>query len=382
MSRILNRQRQLAEQGRLRLGYTTEMTTKSGKTVQRPMRSMTWIVTSHSKDYVDTAASLWGGQVEAWQPMGHGAEQWRVITQAKEIPAILPPGEPLTQAYEMWSAGGCQRRCDGVTEQFTGSPCLCIARFGDKWYEQQKGVVCDTVSRLKVILPDMPGMGSWRVETGSFYAADEMSGMIDVIRGTVGDRELIPVRLRIEPRTSTSGGETKQFVVPVLELRGVTAGELLGGRFGGIRAVESARHQQQAIGPGGQIPDYVAIAKQGGTLEHVRAAWREADAHGHLTEGLKSQLFEIGQQFNPGGQNPVHPQAVQPEPATLPDQDTDALWMDIMGAAGRQGMTEAELLEDFAVFGGGVLVDDATAQDMQNYLNHLRKRQAPEGEQS
>lgn len=362
MSRILNRQRQLAEQGRLRLGYTTEATTKQGKTINRPVASATWIITSHSQDHVEAAAALWGGQVEHWQPMGNGAQQWRVITQAHTIDAILPPGEPLMQAYELWSKGGCQRRCDGVTEQFTGAPCICLNQFGDTWHEQAKGTVCDTKSRLKVILPDMPGMGAWRVETGSYYAADEMAGMIDVIRGTVGDQALIPVRLRIEPRTRIAGGVTKQFVVPVLELHGVTAGELLGGTFAGIASVESAR-QQRAIGTGNSdTPDYVAAAKEAGDLEAVRQIWHLAEKAGHLTDELKRELTAIGQSFNPA-ESPV-------------SDDPEQLWFQIMQLAGERGMTETELNEDFTKISGGVKPEDAGPAEMVKYLEHLRSVKA------
>jgi hypothetical protein len=64
VTRILNRRRQLAEQGRLRLGYTAQAS--NGKT--RPVASATWVVTSHSQEYVEAAAALWGGSVERWQP--------------------------------------------------------------------------------------------------------------------------------------------------------------------------------------------------------------------------------------------------------------------------------------------------------------------------
>jgi len=362
MSRLVNRQRQLAEQGRLRLGYTVP-----GERRPRPVRSETWVVTSHSEDYVARAAELWGGEVHQWQPQGHGTPQRRGITQAKQIDAILPPGEPLMQAYEMWSAGGCQRRCDGATEQFTGSPCLCIGKFGDKWYEQAKGVVCDTVSRLKVILPDMPGMGSWRVDTGSFYAADEMAGMIEVIRATVGDRELIPVRLRIEPRTSTNGGQTKQFVVPVLELRGVTAGELLGGRFGGIASVEGAR-EQKALGAAA-IPDYVAQAEKATTLQQVQQIWQQAEAAGHL-DPIRDRLFAIGQKLNTSLAAPAATEPPQPQP----DLDPDMVWLDIMRVSGSLGMTESQVLEDFPNHTGGVLPDDADGADMNRYLEYLQTK--------
>jgi hypothetical protein len=358
MSRILNRQRQLAEQGRLRLGLTT--TASSGKA--RPKASATWIVTSHSQEHVEAAAALWGGTVERWQPMGNCAEQWRVISEAYAVDAILPPGEPLMQAYELWSKGGCQRRCDGVTEQFTGAPCICAAKFGEQWHEQPNGTVCDTKSRLKVILPDMPGMGSWRVETGSYYAADAMAGLIDVIRGTVGEQTLIPIRLRIEPRTRIAGGQTKQFVVPVLELRGVTAGELLGGTFQGIRSVEAAK-EQRAIGAGSEdlkavAELYLERARQCTDLDGVSKLWHEAKESGHLTNWLEGELRTIANAITPA----------QPDV----EADPDTVWQQILTVSGEQGRELQSVLDEFPSVTGGVTADDASGADMQRYLEYLK----------
>ena len=63
MSRILNRQRQLAEAGRLRLGLTVQ--SSNGRT--RPTRSETWIFTSPDKTKADAAR--------------YDAEAKKVITQ-------------------------------------------------------------------------------------------------------------------------------------------------------------------------------------------------------------------------------------------------------------------------------------------------------------
>ncbi len=342
MSRILNRQRQLAEQGRLRLGYTLQ--SKAGKTY--PKASHTWVVTSHSREHVERAAELWGGQVEEWQPQGNGAKQWRVITETAAIDAILPPGDPLSQAYEMWNRGGCVRRCDGVTEQLSGSPCQCLAQFGEDWFEQKQGTVCDSKSRLKVLLPDMPGLGSWRVETGSFYATDEIAGMVDVIRGAVGENVMVPVRLRIEPRTRVAG-ETKQFVVPVLELRDVTAGALLAGQYSGLASLEPGHAQQPAIEAAPSL-NYVELAGMAESLDEVRNLWRHADAAGSLTEDLKSLLLEAGQRFNPA-----------PPAGDDVGVDAAAAWQDLLAAAGEARLSTSRLKTVFVEWSHGVELEDA-----------------------
>lgn len=153
MSRIITLQRQARELGRLRTGYT------DGK---RPKRSETWVISSHSQDYIEAAASECGGNPEKWQPQGNGAAQWRVITTSSAIDAILPPGDPLSQAYEMWNKGGCARRCDGITESLTDSPCVCRSDFGEDFHEQPTGTVCNMTTRLNVMLPAMPDFGVWR----------------------------------------------------------------------------------------------------------------------------------------------------------------------------------------------------------------------------
>jgi hypothetical protein len=364
MSRIANRQRQMAEQGRLRCGYTTEG--QNGKL--RPVKSNTWIVTSHSEEHVRAAAALWGGEAERWQPQGNGAQQWRVITNANAIDAILPPGDPLTQAYETWSRGGCQLRCDGITEQLQGGPCVCFAKFGENWHEQPKGRVCDSKSRLKVLLPDMPGLGVWRMETGSYYATDEIAGMVDVIRGSVGDQTLVPVRLRIEPRMRVADGQTKQFIVPVLELRGVTAGELLSGNvtraaIGGAPATAAAIEAKR--------PDYLAEAQAATTAEQVMEIWTRANDARHMTPELHEAIGQIGRRLKAADTEPKDAEVVD-ESAV----DVDAVWQQIVTVAGGMDMDLFTIEQDFASKNQGLTPESAKPADLQAYLADLERRAA------
>jgi hypothetical protein len=379
MSRIINRQRQLAEQGRIRLGYTAEG--NNGKT--RPVRSETFILTSHSQEHIEHAAALWGGAVEHWQPMGNGVKQYRVITNAKSIPAILPPGDPLTQAYEQWTKGGCQRRCDGVTEQFSGSPCLCLAEHGDQWYELGARTVCVSKSRLKVLLPDMQGLGAWRMETGSFYATDEIAGMVDTIRGAVGDQVLVPVTLRIEPRTRVSGGQTKQFVVPVLELRGVTAGALLSGQAAQIGAIGTAHPTTPPAAIEASLDPYAEVTglvESATTLDELAGIWdqaRTAQLVGSAAPDsprleafvaawkAKAHLIKDATQHPAGEDGVVDAEVVD-------DGDADTVWQQILTTAGSlpTPMALAEVQGDFqGRYGMSAAV--ASAAELRVYLDEL-----------
>jgi hypothetical protein len=283
-ARLLNIQARAAEHGRLRTGYT------QGK---RPMRSATWVVTSHSEEHVRAAAGLWGGEPEQWSPLNSTITQWRVITKASSIEALITPGDPLNQYNEMWSAGGCQRRCDGETELLTRKACLCAARFGEDWHQQKKGVVCSTTSRLNVMLPDLSGMGMWRAETHSFYAASEWG-----------------VTLRIEPRQVIREGQTKKFPVVVVELRGVTPRQALAGPMNAATALDpgSAGRTVAAIeGPKGR--DWIAEAVGALNSDDVRDLWMEAqqagDVHPKGTDPLSKRLMAIAAEKDEENKKPA-----------------------------------------------------------------------------
>ncbi len=349
--RILTLQRQARELGRLRTGYTDTSGSKS-----RPVRSNTWILTSHSEDYIRAAATEFGGEPEKWQPLGSGAAQWRVITEQVAIDAIMPPGDPLSQTNEMWSGGGCQRRCDGVTEQLSDSPCLCLAQHGDQWHERPKGTVCAATTRLNVILPDMPDVGIYRVETHSFYAANEIAATVDLIRNATGGNSAVPIRLRIEQRQRVANGQTKKFPVVVVELRGATAGQILGGQIPGITARE-----QTALGgtpaaieaPQPAWPELVAGATTRDELLAIRQQAMSAGADGATIDGLLSKR--------------AADLSVSSAPTVAAPVDANVLWTRIL-AQTPEGWTTSDVEVDFER-ATKVKIEDANAADMQRYLD-------------
>lgn len=287
-SRLRNIQARAAEHGRLRTGYT------QGK---RPVRSSTWVVTSHSEEHVRTAAKLWGGEPEQWQPLNSTISQWRVITKASSIEALITPGDPLNQYNEMWSAGGCQRRCDGDTELLSRQPCICARQFGEDWHTQPKGRVCSATSRFNVMLPDISGMGMWRAETHSFYAAQEWGGMVDMILAGTDGRGFVPVTLRIEQRQVVREGQTKKFPVVVVELRGVTPRQALSGPMNAATALDPGAAGQARAAIEAPRPDYLAAAAAALTSDDVRDVWVQARQAAHVhpkgDDELSKQLMKI-----------------------------------------------------------------------------------------
>jgi hypothetical protein len=291
-SRILTMKRQAAELGRIRTGYSRPHPDPDRRPI--PVKSRTFILTSHRRDYVAAAADLYGGRVEQWTPQGQSIAQWRVITEATELQAILPAGDPLNQSYEMWSGGGCSRRCDGVTERLSGRPCICLDRYGDDWHERPAEQVCRPTSRVGVFLPDLPDLGVWRLETKSYYAADALAGGLDAVLQATGGRGMMPVRMWIERRRQTKNGKTKEvqvvMVVPSLpKLR-----HALSGPISTAAALDPSTLDRPAIEAApAERPDYRAEARACRTADAVIAVWRRASNAGHGSDELLADLKAI-----------------------------------------------------------------------------------------
>lgn len=211
---IVDLQRKLMEIGRLRIG---QQVTSNGKT--RPAKLDTWRFTSANKSVIEQAAKLYGGTPKPWQaPSG---PQTELISESTTLPVLVPPADlAFTQFYELWSAGGCARRCDGVTESISDGDCMC----------DPDNRECKIHSRLSVLLSNLAGLGVWRVETSGWYAARELSAAVDVIRLAASAGQMLPATLRLEQRMVKREGQTRRFAVPVLDIAVSPAQLLAGGR--------------------------------------------------------------------------------------------------------------------------------------------------------
>ncbi|MFF1483089.1 hypothetical protein ACIGZH_01900 [Streptomyces sp. NPDC058319] len=314
-SRILTMKRQAAELGRIRTGYSRPNPNPDGKPI--PVKSKTFVLTSHSRDYVAAAAELYGGRVEQWTPQRSSIAQWRVITEAPEMRAILPAGDPLSQNYEKWNGGGCERRCDGLTEKISGKPCVCLARFGEGWHELKADQVCRPTSRIGVFLPDLPDLGVWRLETKSYYAADALAGGLDTVLQATGGEGLLPVRMWIEQRTAVREGKTKQFQVVMLVPALPKLRHALSGPISTAAALDPSTLDRPAIeaAPAEQPVDYRELARKCRDAHDVIKVWHRARAEGHADDvELRDDLQAIAEDIAKG---------IDPHTGEIGDQDDD-----------------------------------------------------------
>lgn len=214
---ILDLQQRFRELGRIRLGH------KGDK--GQPVRSLQFRFTSANLELLAAAAKTVGGQARPWQGAPQD-EAYELFTQASSIEIMIPPGQVLTQWMELWKGGGCQRRCDLVTENIQMRPCVCPKDERGR-VTGDKGDVCDPTTRLNVILPWLPGLGVWRLETHGWNAAEELAGVAQLLAVASQQGRAIPARLAIESRFTKKPGEPrKDFIVPVLDVD-ATIGDVL-----------------------------------------------------------------------------------------------------------------------------------------------------------
>lgn len=209
---IVTLQRQLRELGRIRTGNQV-----AGAKGKRPNKLETFRLTSDSRELIAAAAEAYGGTVTPWANPAGGPE-FEVVTTTPVLDIIVPPGQPVSQWYELWSAGGCQRRCDGITNVLDMSPCACPADVQQRLELAKDGRACKATTRLNVMLPALPDLGVWRLESHGFYAAVELAGAAEILAMASATGRLIPARLRLEQREKKIPGKpTNRYAVPIIE---------------------------------------------------------------------------------------------------------------------------------------------------------------------
>lgn len=250
---LLDIQRRFRELGRIRSG--AKAVTKSGKSY--PTKLSEWRLTSASQELLNVAAEVYGGTVQVWKDAPTQGDQYELLTGTDRFDVLVPPGEPLSQYWELWSGGGCTRRCNGLQEMLSGEPCLCPSDIAQRAELAKSGQACKATTRLSVILPRIPDIGVWRVESHGMNAAVELPGTVSIIHAAISQGQMLPAQLRLEQRTSKKDGETRHFAVPVLELPTVTMAQLQGGEVPQQlaapeqRAIQAAPSEAETIASGG-----------------------------------------------------------------------------------------------------------------------------------
>ena len=292
------------EAGRIRLGEKVK--TRGGG--ERPASIDTFRFTSPHKDAIEKLAEMYGGTVEPFADPKIAGSQWQVKTTTNKIEILVWP-DGLSTWYELWSGGGCQRRCDGETAEVPGPnelqqvPCIC----------QRKGQAeCDPHTRLQVVLPNLDFYGMWRMQTKGWNAAHELPGMFEMVIGLAQAGRMVRAHLNLEQRKQVKNGQTRNFVVPTISVA-ATPDELLSG--GGVARpqLDAASSPSPELGsgtypagsePGGEWDTHSGEAVDDDVIEAVvidEDREREieervrsiAQEHGHNPDVVVAKLWEM-----------------------------------------------------------------------------------------
>jgi len=147
----------------------------------------------------------------------------------RELEIMLPsenPDEFAPQWYRAYSiAWGLVCIGDGETarrkvDAETGG----IAGRGTRRWEWKDEVVCNPqecaefgsqcrrVMNLMVLLPTVPGLGVWQIDTSSFHSIVSVNSTANMLKGVLGRCSMIPLTLALEPVEVTPPGQTRKTV--------------------------------------------------------------------------------------------------------------------------------------------------------------------------
>jgi hypothetical protein len=213
-SRLSGIQFRYRELGRLRMGSRSEK--------GHPVKLDNWRLTSASKNLLEAAAQAFGGEVREWANAPTEGVQYELLTESDSLRIAVPPGEVLSQYFELWKSGGVKKRCDGVNQLLVDRRCSCPEDIATRMEKAQKGEACQPATRLSVLLPDVPDIGVWRLESHGYAAAAEIPATFEILRMAADRGTIIPALLRIDKRQVKRqvNGKTQKrlFRVPVIEI--------------------------------------------------------------------------------------------------------------------------------------------------------------------
>lgn len=166
-------------------------------------------VTSPYPSLLEQIAVAYGGTEPApWaSPDGPQVE---TVLPAEPLVVAIVPGQSLSQWWEHWNAGGCDRRCDGEKETLSGEPCLCPPSVKERRSDPRQW--CQPVTRLSVLLPRLRSLATGRLDTHGVIAAQGIAASLALAQQALDQGVLVRATLSVRMR----GSGAKQYVWPEL----------------------------------------------------------------------------------------------------------------------------------------------------------------------
>jgi hypothetical protein len=359
---IAQRDREL---GRIRIGAKAD----GGK---RPVKLEKFRFTSADRSLIEAIAKLYGGTAAPWN--NDGKSEFEVYTTADRVPILLPP-EPINQWYEMWSGGGCQRRCDGRINVLKDSPCVCPSDPIDRSQAAAFGKACKPTTRLNVVLADVEGVGVWRLESHGYHAASKLPKLAQFLSQAAQQGVYLPAVLGLEKRSVKRPGEgRKEWVEPFIHMEATPRALMSGGvSVAGPAAV--TQPQRAALTAGNKTTNYKALLEQAKTVDAVRELWWQAKNAGDMNPELESLMAARSADLAPTpqlvGNAPAESEPAEAEIVGEDFSESDDVWFKCMEHA-PDGWSDSQLNAEFARRNGGELPATASVEALRDFLEWLK----------
>lgn len=380
---ILDLQRRMRQLGEIRIGHavdTGKISNRTGKPILRPVKLNKFRFTSPSRPILEEVAALYGGTVQPWTPANGGPSEFEVFSTTDRLPVLIPPRDAVSQWYELYAGSKCLRRCDGRTEQKSDRSCMC----------NPDNRQCSITTRVNVMLRDVPALGQWLLISKGYYAAVELPPAAELLAQAGG---YVAGWLGMEEKLVVRNEGPARFMVPTLDVE-ITPAALMAGNITGATSAVASGPERVAI-TGGR-PDYAALAAAATTSEEVGALWTQANRAGHLDDALASTLKARGKSLKTDktpsrtATNMEHLPATSGHSEAPPDQgtdlvqdaeiveddDVDAIWFQILHAAGRLDMTTDQVEQEFAASHDGLHPSTASAERLRSFLAQLKGKRS------
>jgi hypothetical protein len=397
--------RRLTKVGMIRAGLSPEATGK-----KHPEKLSTLRFTSAAEHLIRDIASRYGGTPQQWQHPSQG-RQWEVITEVNSVPVMVPK-QTIDAWFELWGARTTlQRRCTGSKVVNLNRPCLCDPDGTMERDDPRRA--CSVVTRMSLLLADVPGLAAWGIESHGWNAVDEW-GRYAAAVAAMGADDLWGATLQLQKRSSNVVGAddvrlAREYMVPVVLFDVVTSRQLAGGAAALSAALAGGR-QAPAIEATGDRPAAIEAAPAAPVLtdeiaagfarsiantttvrglDRARAAlaqYRTPENH-PLWQALIDRLKEIGEAANRAGgpapdtvqeggsaaSEPIDAEVVEDPDAEVvedpwapvePEQEggRTATYTDVMTAAGRLKWTTSKVNEHIKELTGAAPADATPAE--------------------
>ncbi len=317
---------------------------------------------------------MYGGEVKPWTPANGGPAEFEVYSTTNRLPVLIPPRDAVSQWYELYAGSKCQRRCDGVTEHKKDRPCIC----------DPDNRECSITTRVNVMLRDVPALGQWLLVSKGYYAAVTLPPAAELLAQAGG---YVAGWLGVEEKLVQRDEGPARFMVPTLDVE-ITPAALMEGQITGAPAAVATGPERAAIAAATTAStapqrDYLLEAKEAATQAEALVIFQAAkDAGAPVAYQEQIKAIGLSKPAVPAStQEPKEERQAPPSPAPdeevhdgeiVEDDDTEAIWFQIIAAAGPLGLTTDDVEKRFAEENGGLHPATASAERLGAFLASLK----------